>query len=129
VTAVESFWMDLVLRHHLVSSEDYGADFRLEADESAADVVERSRHRAAETEKIVADISDLGHAVPVPPCVPWFPPASRPGRGAGCSSICSRRRPVMPGHANIVPHAIDGGPAFPPRSAAEGWPAPAWLPP
>src|ERR1022692_3008928 len=74
-TAVEKYWLGLVTGNVEVSGgeDDYEAHFRLGADETLAGAIETYESVAAETEAIVAEISDLGRAVPVPKDVPWFP--------------------------------------------------------
>ena len=71
----------------------------------------------------------LGHPVPVPAGVPWFPQDvdAWSVRWVALHLIAETARHA--GHADIVREAIDGATAFPLLAAAEGWPATPWLTP
>src|SRR3954471_19877024 len=70
---VERSWMDTVRGTPGMDPAAYMEGFRFSPDDSLAEVLADYAVAALATEKVVADIDDLGHAVPVPRGVPWFP--------------------------------------------------------
>jgi hypothetical protein len=90
------------------------------------DVVAFSTDVANHTEKIVADLPDLGAPLPATqPGVPWIP--------AGL--VWSPRWVLLhlieetarhAGHADIVRESLDGATCWTLMAAAEGWPEQAW---
>jgi uncharacterized damage-inducible protein DinB len=128
--AVERTWMDAVLqRGRSGSSEDYEANFRMGGGDTLVGLLDDYAVAAAETDAIVASIDDLGHPVPVPRGVPWYP---------GDVDAWSLRWVLLhliqetarhAGHADIVREGIDGATAFPLMAGAEGWPATPWIKP
>ena len=75
VAAMEEGWIDIVLQRDRGSREDressYEDNFRLGPDETLAEALVRYEAVAKETEAVIAGISDLDRAVPVPKGVPW----------------------------------------------------------
>jgi uncharacterized damage-inducible protein DinB len=106
--------------------DDGGAGFRLVDGETLADVVAFSDEVARHTEKIVADLPDLGAPLPATtPGAPWIP--------AGL--VWSPRWILLhlieetarhAGHADIVRESLDGATCWTLMAAAEGWPTQAW---
>jgi uncharacterized damage-inducible protein DinB len=97
---------------------DWAADFRLEEGETLAGQLDYYAAVAAETESIVAEITDLGQPVPVPSGVPWFP------RGVEWSArwvlfhlIEETARHA--GHADLIRESLDGATAYALMAAAE----------
>jgi len=129
VTAVERAWIDIVLQHSQQTDDDYAANFRLEPDETLAEVLERYEAAGRETEAVIARIEDLAQAVPVPQGVPWFPGDidAWSVRWVLLHLITETARHA--GHADIVRESLDGATAFPLLAAVEGWPATPWLQP
>jgi hypothetical protein len=134
VANTEQSWMDTVLRRDSRGTMEerqarYLADFRLAEDETLADVLAFYAEVAAETEKIIAGIPDLGQPVPVPKGVPWFPSDvdSWSVRWVLLHLIQETARHA--GHADIVREHIDGATDYPLMAAAEGWLETAWLKP
>jgi uncharacterized damage-inducible protein DinB len=129
VGATEDSWIDTVLGQFKGSSDDYLATFRMEADETLESVLTRYDEIAARTESVIADIADLGQAVPVPKDVPWFPDDvdAWSVRWVLLHLITETARHA--GHADIVRESVDGATAFPLMAAAEGWPATPWMQP
>ena len=129
VTAVEHAWMDTVLQRRQGSVEDYAANFRLGPDETLAGVLASNDEAARRTGAVIADIADLGQAVPVPQGVPWFPDDIDAWSVRWVLLHLIQETARHAGHADIVREAIDGATAFPLMAAAEGWPATPWLQP
>jgi uncharacterized damage-inducible protein DinB len=130
MTAMERQWMDIVLSRPIeFAPEKYQDDFRLGPEETLAEVLDHYAEAAAETEKIIAGITDLGQPVPVPRAAPWAPKdvAAWSVRWVLLHLIEETARHA--GHADIVRESIDGAQAFPLMAAAENWPSSPWLQP
>lgn len=127
---VEQGWIDTVLQQRRVGSMDeYQAQFRLEADETLADVLDRYDEVARRTEAVIAEIPDLGQPVPVPKDAPWFPKDLEAWSVRWVLLHLIEETARHAGHADIVRESLDGATAFPLMAAAEGWPATPWLQP
>ena len=132
VATTERGWIDIVLQRERPgpSGQDgYEQGFTMGADETLADLLAFADEVAAETERAVRGIDDLGQAVPVPQGVPWCPDDldAWSVRWVLMHLVAETARHA--GHADIVREAIDGATAFPLMAAAEGWPATPWLQP
>ena len=106
---------------------DYMGTFRLTAGETLADVLAGYQTAAAETDRVVRAIEDLGRAVPLP-ATPWGP--DRDGctvRWVLLHLIEETARHA--GHADLLRETLDGGLSGPLMAAAEGWPADGWVTP
>jgi len=126
----ERGWIDLVLqRDRGETQDDYELNFRLQPDETLADVFDLYDEIARETESVIDAVADLGQEVPVPQGVPWYPDDvdAWSVRWVLLHVITETARHA--GHADIVRESIDGATAFPLMAAAEGWPATPWLQP
>ena len=126
----ERGWIDLVVqRDRGPTQDDYEVNFRLQPDETLADVFSLYDEIARETEAVVAAVPDLGQDVPVPKGVPWYPDDvdAWSVRWVLLHLIAETARHA--GHADIVRESIDGATAFPLMAAAEGWPATEWMQP
>ena len=121
--------MDIVLQRHSGSEEEYQANFRLSAHDTLEDVLALYDQVASETEEIVAGIADLGHPVPVPSGVPWFPDDVEAWSLRWVLLHLIEETARHAGHADIVRESIDGATAYPLMAAAEGWPASPWIRP
>jgi Protein of unknown function (DUF664) len=84
---------------------------------------------AAETERIVSEIDDLGQAVPVPPGVPWFPDDVEAWSVRWVLLHLIEETAHHAGHADIVRETVDGATFYPLMAAAEGWPATDYIQP
>ena len=84
---------------------------------------------ADETAAALAEISDLGQAVPVPQGVPWFPDDVDAWSVRWVLLHLIQETARHAGHADIVRESLDGATAFPLLAAVEGWPATPWLQP
>jgi uncharacterized damage-inducible protein DinB len=126
----ERGWIDIVVqRDRGETQDDYESNFRLQPDETLADVFDLYDEIARETESVIAGVPDLDQAVPVPQGVPWYPDDvdAWSVRWVLLHLITETARHA--GHADIVRESIDGATAFPLMAAAEGWPSTPWLQP
>lgn len=73
VAAVENHWIDTVLEQSQSSVDDYESNFRFGTEEAIDSILADYDEVARRTEAVIAEIPDLGQAVPVPQGVPWFP--------------------------------------------------------
>ncbi|MEV6845261.1 DinB family protein [Actinoplanes sp. NPDC051411] len=128
--STEEGWLGTIRNEpQVVDYDAYTRNFALAEGESIDEVFARYDRVAAETEKTVAEIGDLGHRIPVDHSVPW----NRKDmthftvRWILLHLIYETARHT--GHADIVRETIDGGTAFPLLAAAEGWPETPWLKP
>lgn len=129
VSAVERFWIGLVVERQDEPEGDYESNFVLLPGETLRGVLDRYDDVAKQTETALAGIEDLGRAVPVPRGVPWFPSDVEAWsvRWVLLHLIVETSRHA--GHADIIRESIDGATAFPLLAAAEDWPATPWLQP
>ncbi|HLM17955.1 MAG TPA: DinB family protein [Acidimicrobiia bacterium] len=131
VTFVEQNWIDMILARErpATAGGDYADAFTMRADETLADLLDRSIAVGAETDRVVRAIPDLGQCVPVPQGVPWYPQDldAWSVRWVLMHLVAGIARHA--GHADIIREAVDGGTAFPIMAAAEGWPATPWMQP
>jgi uncharacterized damage-inducible protein DinB len=133
VTAVERYWMDVVLQRVKGADEqtetDYENNFLLGPDETLQGTLEAYAEAARATEGIVDSIGDMGHRVPVPAGVPWFLKDVDAWSLRWVLLHLIQETARHAGHADIIREAVDGGTGFPLMAAAEGWPASPWLKP
>jgi uncharacterized damage-inducible protein DinB len=130
VATTERGWIDMVLqRPGGGSMDDYVANFRLGPGETLASVFQLYDEVAAETERVIGDIPDLGQAVPIPKGVPWFPSDVDAWSVRWVLLHIIEETARHAGHADIVRESLDGATAFPLMAAAEGWPSTPWLQP
>jgi len=117
VSAVERYWMDLVLQRLEPPDEqtevDYVDNFRLGPDETLQGVLDAYAETAESTESIVSSIADMGYPVPVPPGVPWFPKDVDAWSLRWVLLHIIEETARHAGHADIVREAVDGGTGFP----------------
>jgi len=115
--ATEDGWIDIVLQRTSSPAEerfeDYVANFRLAEDETLADVLERYDAVAARTASVVAGIADLGHPVPVPKGVPWFPSEVDAWSLRWVLLHLIEETARHAGHADITRESVDGATASP----------------
>ncbi len=130
VATAERGWMNTVLqRKREWSINNHHAGFRLTPGETLAGVLDLYDQVAKETDSVIAEIPDLGQAVPVPQGVAWLPGdiTSWSVRWVLLHLIEETARHA--GHADIIRESLDGATAFPLMAAAEGWPANPWVQP
>jgi hypothetical protein len=127
---VERIWTNNVLQRESPSGRDaYQENFQMLPSETLPGVIDGYGQAGAETDAVIAAISDLGKPVPVPKGSPWYPDDLEGWsvRWVLLHLISETARHA--GHADIIREAIDGATAFPLMAAAEGWPATPWLQP
>jgi uncharacterized damage-inducible protein DinB len=134
VTETERSWIDTVLQRERGGSREdqessYEENFRLGPDETLAEVLARYDETAKETEAVVAGITDLDQAVPVPKGVPWFPDDVEAWSVRWVLLHLIEEIARHAGHADIVRESIDGATMYELMAAAESWPATDWLQP
>ncbi len=131
VSAVERFWMDMVLQRQesFGSADDYEDNFRLGPVDTLDSVLDDYAQVARETRVIVDAIADLGRAVPVPKDVPWFPKDVDAWSVRWVLLHLIEETARHAGHSDIVREALDGATGFPLMAAVEGWPSTPWLKP
>jgi uncharacterized damage-inducible protein DinB len=127
--AVERQWMATVRQEPRRGSVDYLEGFRMGPDETLTALLDDYERAAAETDALVASIDDLGHPVPVPKGVPWFPSDVEAWSLRWVLLHLIQETARHAGHADIVRESIDGASAFPLMAAVEGWPATPWIQP
>jgi hypothetical protein len=125
----ERGWIDIVMQRDRGTMDAYEENFRLGPDETLEDVLGLYEEIAKETEAEIADIADLGRAVPVPQGVPWYPDDVKAWSVRWVLLHLIEETARHAGHADIVRESIDGATAFPLMAAAEGWPATEWMQP
>lgn len=98
-------------------------------DETLDDVLALYDEVAAETERALVAVENLGLPVPVPRDVPWFPRDVEAWSARWVVLHLIEETARHAGHADIVREAVDGATAFPLMAAAEGWPEMPWMRP
>jgi uncharacterized damage-inducible protein DinB len=129
VAATERGWIEIVLQRAGGSQDDYEANFRMGPGETLESIFAMYDEVAAETEQVIADISDLNQPVPIPKGVPWFPSDVDAWSVRWVLLHLIEETARHAGHADIIRESLDGATAFPLMAAAEGWPATPWLQP
>ena len=119
---VERSWMDTVRRAPRMDPAAYMEGFRFAPGDSLQQVLDDYAVAAAETEKLVADIADLGEPVPVPRGVPWFPQDVDAWSLRWVLLHLIEETARHAGHADIVRESLDGASSISLIAAAEGWP-------
>jgi uncharacterized damage-inducible protein DinB len=123
------FYMQERKRDPKEMEEIYHSGFAMGQDETLAGILEFYDRVAAETEKIVDGIEDLGHPVPVPRDQPWFPKDVDAWSVRWVLLHLIQETARHAGHADIVRELIDGATAYPLMAAAENWPPSPWMQP
>jgi uncharacterized damage-inducible protein DinB len=130
VTQVERFWIGIVRGEDRERrGEQYADGFRLVDGETLALVLADYAEAAAETERTIAAIDDLGRAVPVPPGVPWFPADVDAWSVRWVLLHLIEETARHAGHADVVRETVDGATAFALMAGAEGWEPTPWVQP
>ncbi len=126
---VERAWTTFIVTGEttvFVPQDDWADGFRLVGGETVADVLTMAADQAHHTEKVVADLPDLGVALPpTADLVPWIPGGvSWTPRWILVHLIEETARHA--GHADIIREAIDGATCWTVMAAAEGWSMSDW---
>ena len=120
---VERSWMDTVRGTPGMDPAQYMEGFRFSPGDSLEAALSDYADAARETEKLVADIDDLGHPVPVPRGVPWFSTEADAWSIRWVLLHLIEETARHAGHADIVRESLDGASSISLPAAAEGWPA------
>jgi uncharacterized damage-inducible protein DinB len=130
VTFTERGWIDRVAgRPDPTTADDYGQQFQLGETDTLESLLADWDAAAAETEKVVTGIEDLGQAVPVPKNQPWFPKDIEAWSVRWVLLHLIEEVARHAGHADIIRESLDGATGMELLAAAEGWPASPWLKP
>ena len=128
--SVERTWMQTV--QQLPRNADpqvYVASFRMDADETLADVLSEYDAAAASTDEVLAGIPELGTPVPVPKDSPWLPKDIDAWSVRWVILHLIEETARHAGHADIVRESVDGATWFSLLAAAEHWPESPWVKP
>jgi uncharacterized damage-inducible protein DinB len=123
LTQVERSWMDTVRATPRSDPAEYMAGFRFSPADGLDAALADYAQAALETEKLVADIEDLGHPVPVPREVPWFSTEVDAWSLRWVLLHLIEETARHAGHADIVRESLDGASSISLIAAAEQWPA------
>jgi uncharacterized damage-inducible protein DinB len=126
--STEESWLATVRREPMpIDYGRYAADFVLAEGETIDDVFARYDRAAEVTEKTVAELDDLNHAIPVDHAVPWNPKDLDHWTLRWVLLHLIQETARHTGHADIIRETVDGATAYPLMAAAEGWPDAPWL--
>ena len=128
VAGAERDWIDRVAGAAPTGPGDpeaYMAGFRMDGDESLADMLALYEAATAHTDAVLGGVTDLDAAVALPPA-PWFP-ASATVRWVLLHLIEETARHA--GHADIIRESLDSASAGELMAAAEGWEPSQWVTP
>ncbi|MFI8358453.1 mycothiol transferase [Streptomyces cyaneofuscatus] len=127
----ETFWTDLILQQHGTrrkADESDADEFRLAPNETLAEVLAAYAEAADRTDAVIAGISDLGQAVPVPQGAPWIPAEVREWSIRWVLLHLIEETARHGGHADVIRESVDGATFDSLLAAAEAWPDP-WVQP
>ena len=127
----EAGWIDAVLQRPPTYPARYAWDQHFDVDEGETyeDIVKFVDEVAAETERVIAGIADLGRPVPIDKSVPWNPREYDNWSVRWVLFHLIEEYARHTGHADIVRETVDGATAYPLLAAAEGWPESDFLKP
>jgi len=127
----EAGWIDAVLQRPPTYPARYAWDQHFDVDEGETyeDIVKFVDEVAAETERVIAGIADLGRPVPIDKSVPWNPREYDNWSVRWVLFHLIEEIGRHTGHADIVRETVDGATAYPLLAAAEGWPESDFLKP
>jgi uncharacterized damage-inducible protein DinB len=129
VASVELGWMETVRGLPSTRSQNgYEADFLLSDEDTLTSLVAGYDAVAADTERLVTEIDDLDHPVPVPD-EPWFPKDGTTWTLRWVLLHVIEETARHAGHADIVRESIDGATTFELLAAAEDWEPTPWITP
>jgi hypothetical protein len=134
VTSCERGWVDTMLQREKPQSVEeaaaaYGADWRVNDDDTLVGLLADYEACARETEEAVASIDDLSMPVPVPRDAPWFPKDVDAWSARWVLLHLVEEVARHAGHADIIRENIDGATMYALMAGAEGWPETPWLKP
>jgi uncharacterized damage-inducible protein DinB len=130
VTQVERSWVALVTGDPWPQNEQFYADgFRMGPTQTLDELLDDYALAAAETQKVVADATDLGQPVPVPRGVPWMPQDVDAWSVRWVLLHLIEETARHAGHADVVRESLDGASAMSLLAAADGWSSDGWIRP
>jgi hypothetical protein len=115
--------MGTVRGEHSRDVAAYVEGFRFGGGDRLADVLVDYDAAARETEKVIADVDDLGQPVPVPRGVPWFPQDVDAWSVRWVLLHLIEETARHAGHADVVRESLDGATSISLLAAQEQWPA------
>jgi hypothetical protein len=120
----EAGWIDQAVQRPQTYKGAYEWDqhFDVAEGETYDDIVRFVDEVAAETERVIAGIEDLGQPVPIDKSVPWNPQEYDNWSVRWVLLHLIEEIARHSGHADIIRETIDGATAYPLMAAAEGWP-------
>lgn len=120
----EAGWIDQAAQRPQTyhGAHEWDQHFDVAEGETYADLVAFYDGVAAETERVVAGIADLGRPVPIDHSVPWNPQDHDNWSVRWVLLHLIQETARHSGHADIIRETLDGATAFPLMAAAEGWP-------
>ena len=120
----EAGWIDTTLQRPRTYPPAYEWDqhFDVSEGETYEDIVKFYDEVAAETERAIAGIADLGQPVPIDKSVPWNPQDYDDWSVRWVLLHLIEETARHTGHADIIRETADGGTAYSLMAAAEGWP-------
>jgi uncharacterized damage-inducible protein DinB len=126
--STEEGWLGTIRNEpQTVDYAAYAKNFELAEGESIDEVFARYDRVAAETEKTVTEIGDLGFQIPVDHSVPWNRKDLKYFTVRWILLHLIEETARHTGHADIVRETVDGATAYTLLAAAEGWPETPWL--
>ena len=128
--SAEEGWLATIRREpQSVDYQAYAENFKLADGETIEDVFARYDRAAADTEKTIGEVADLGDEIPIDHSVPWNRKDMDHWTVRWILLHLIEETARHAGHADIIRETVDGATAFPLLAAAEGWPETAWLKP
>ena len=125
----ERSWVDIIAGASPdKTEEEYGSDFVVTDDESAASLLALLDATAAHTEDVVRGLPGLDVTIQLPQA-PWFPQNAEGYSARWILLHLIEELARHAGHADIIREHIDGATMYELMAGAEGWPETEWLKP
>ena len=131
VAYTEAGWVDQMVQRPSTYPARFDWDQRFDvADgETYEQIVAFYDEVAAETERVVAGIEDLGHPVPIDKSVPWNPQDHDNWSVRWVLLHLIQETARHSGHADVIRETVDGGTGYELMAAAENWPEEGYVKP
>jgi uncharacterized damage-inducible protein DinB len=119
----EAGWIDQVAQRPPTyrGEHEWDQHFGVAEGETYADIDTFYDDVAAETDRVIAGIQDLGRPVPIDKSVPWNPQEYDNWSVRWVLFHLIQETARHSGHADIVRETVDGASAYPLMAAAEEW--------
>ncbi len=120
----EAGWIDLAAQRPPTyrGAHEWDQHFDVAEDETYDDLTAFYDRVAAETDRVIAGVADLGRPVPIDHSVPWNPREYDNWSVRWVLLHLIQETARHSGHADIIRETVDGATAWPLMAAAEGWP-------